>query len=225
MVLVCIHLIMASTVAACQSLKIPLSSNNSSLFSSTNVSNKSSLKKRRVAVRKCGRLSFNTYASASENKFHAHIADVPTLYDILELDQHVGLHEIKSAFRQLARQHHPDVCSSADTAEATTRFIKVKEAYDTLSDPDLKAEYDEYLTNPLSWPKFAFVKANKERSTWQTASPHQNRAQWEDQLSGLRQKAHRSRVDGPMQEARNLSWGSRMRQTMKENSSVYYSED
>ncbi|KAJ7267048.1 hypothetical protein O6H91_Y401400 [Diphasiastrum complanatum] len=160
MVLVCIHLIMASTVAACQSLKIPLSSNNSSLFSSTNVSNKSSLKKRRVAVRKCGRLSFNTYASASENKFHAHIADVPTLYDILELDQHVGLHEIKSAFRQLARQHHPDVCS-ADTAEATTRFIKVKEAYDTLSDPISKLSMTNILQIHSAGPNLHSSKPTK----------------------------------------------------------------
>ncbi|MGH2354146.1 MAG: DnaJ domain-containing protein, partial [Chloroflexota bacterium] len=47
--------------------------------------------------------------------------------------------EIRSAFRRLARQYHPDVNPSPD---ATERFRNVVAAYEVLSDPGLRAAYD-----------------------------------------------------------------------------------
>jgi hypothetical protein len=47
--------------------------------------------------------------------------------------------EIKSAYRKLAKQYHPDVNNSSDAAE---RFREITEAYDTLIDPDRRRRYD-----------------------------------------------------------------------------------
>ena len=53
-----------------------------------------------------------------------------TYYDILEINQQAPEKEIKSAFRKLARKHHPDV--KGDPA----RFREIYEAYETLIDSD-----------------------------------------------------------------------------------------
>ncbi|MFB5662115.1 molecular chaperone DnaJ [Alteribacillus sp. HJP-4] len=63
------------------------------------------------------------------------------LYEVLGLDQNASVDEIKKAYRKLARQYHPDV-NKADDAEE--KFKEVKDAYDTLSDPQKKAHYDQF---------------------------------------------------------------------------------
>ena len=47
--------------------------------------------------------------------------------------------QIKSAYRKLAKQYHPDVNDSPDAAE---QFREITEAYDTLTDPDRRRRYD-----------------------------------------------------------------------------------
>lgn len=62
-------------------------------------------------------------------------------YEVLGIDKNASVDEVKKAYRKLARKYHPDVNKAAD---ATEKFKEVKEAYDTLSDPQKKAHYDQF---------------------------------------------------------------------------------
>jgi len=60
-------------------------------------------------------------------------------YEILGLSRSASPEEIKRAFRQLAREHHPDVNQDPEAAE---RFKEINEAYQILSDPERRSLYD-----------------------------------------------------------------------------------
>lgn len=60
-------------------------------------------------------------------------------YEVLGVDRNATQEEIKKAYRRLARELHPDVNPSA---EASERFKLVTHAYDVLSDPDQRQQYD-----------------------------------------------------------------------------------
>jgi len=62
------------------------------------------------------------------------------LYEILGIDPKASPDQIKHAFRSLARKFHPD---SADGAGNQFMFQKVTDAYDTLSNSELRKRYDE----------------------------------------------------------------------------------
>ena len=63
-------------------------------------------------------------------------------YDILGVERSAGDPEIKSAFRSLAKECHPDRCNGDPSAE--TRFKEVNEAYEALKDPQRRAAYDRF---------------------------------------------------------------------------------
>jgi len=63
-------------------------------------------------------------------------------YDILGVNRSAGESDIKSAFRRMAKECHPDRCNGDPTAE--TRFIEVNEAYEALKDPQRRAAYDRF---------------------------------------------------------------------------------
>jgi DnaJ domain len=60
-------------------------------------------------------------------------------YDLLGVTPDATTAQIKSAYRKLAKQYHPDVNTGSDAAE---RFREITEAYDTLTDPDRRRRYD-----------------------------------------------------------------------------------
>jgi DnaJ-class molecular chaperone len=61
-------------------------------------------------------------------------------YEVLGVSRSATDHEIKKAYRKLARKFHPDVNVGSQEAEA--RFKEISAAYQVLSDPKKKKEYD-----------------------------------------------------------------------------------
>lgn len=67
-----------------------------------------------------------------------------TSYEVLGLRPGAGSDQIKSAFRSLAKQFHPDLHDGDKLAEQ--RFKEINEAYAILSDPNARAQYDKRLS-------------------------------------------------------------------------------
>jgi molecular chaperone DnaJ len=63
-------------------------------------------------------------------------------YEVLGVSRTCGEAELKSAFRKLAMQHHPD--RNPGNAECEHRFKEINEAYDVLKDGDKRAAYDRF---------------------------------------------------------------------------------
>src|ERR687889_574583 len=63
-------------------------------------------------------------------------------YKILGVNKNATSDDIKSAYRKLARKHHPDL--NPNDKEAHKRFQQINEANEVLSDPEKRKKYDKY---------------------------------------------------------------------------------
>jgi len=64
------------------------------------------------------------------------------LYDILGVRRDATLEEIKKAYRQLAIKYHPD--RNKGNKEAEEKFKEINQAYEILSDPEKRRQYDQF---------------------------------------------------------------------------------
>src|ERR1700722_5465073 len=63
-------------------------------------------------------------------------------YEVLGVDRGCGEPDLKTAFRKLAMEHHPD--RNGGCEDAAGRFKEINEAYSVLCDPQKRAAYDRY---------------------------------------------------------------------------------
>ena len=68
--------------------------------------------------------------------------DYVDYYKILGVDKTAKESDIKSAYRKLARKHHPDL--NPNDKEAQKKFQQLNEANEVLSDPEKRKKYDQY---------------------------------------------------------------------------------
>ncbi|CAN0906245.1 Chaperone protein dnaJ 11, chloroplastic [Linum grandiflorum] len=78
-----------------------------------------------------------------------------SLYEVLGIQTGATCQEIKAAYRRMARVLHPDVAGEDDGT--ASEFIKLHEAYETLSDPEKRADYDRTLFRVGRSMSYAFV--------------------------------------------------------------------
>src|SRR5258707_11636921 len=63
-------------------------------------------------------------------------------YEVLGVSREVTAQELKSAYRKVALQYHPD--RNPGNREAEDKFKEASEAYEVLSDPEKRAHYDQF---------------------------------------------------------------------------------
>lgn len=74
-------------------------------------------------------------------------------YDVLGVAKNATPKEIKSAFRKLAKKHHPD--QNPDDAKAKDRFAEVNQAYEIVGDDEKRGQFDRGEIDAGGKPRFA----------------------------------------------------------------------
>lgn len=93
-------------------------------------------------------------------------------YKVLSLESEtVTVEEIKKAYRSMALRYHPDACPPSRKEESAKMFVELHRAYETLSNPVLREEYDSKMRSSGNH------KAGRSEFS---------REVWEAQLSGLK---------------------------------------
>jgi hypothetical protein len=92
---------------------------------------------RKAAVRRCsaagnGRFVAGLFLSPETSK------TLPDYYEFLQISPNAEPTTISRVYRYLASRFHPDIPGTGDAE----KFVLLKQAYDVLSDPDRRAEYD-----------------------------------------------------------------------------------
>ncbi|MBI2265598.1 MAG: J domain-containing protein, partial [Armatimonadetes bacterium] len=70
------------------------------------------------------------------------MAEKQDYYEILGVSRGASESDIKSAYRKLCKEYHPDVASNK--AQAEKKFKEINEAYEVLSSPEKRSVYDRF---------------------------------------------------------------------------------
>lgn len=164
-------------------------------------------------------------------------------YEILQIDKNASPEIIEKAYKTLAKKYHPDLQDEAHKKEAEEKFKIINEAYQTLSNPQLKASYDQnMIDNNISQEQYEeMYKQNQilknelnnlhRQQTNQHSNPNNNMynnvnstqdtpekrykrdLEYEKQLERARQQAYH---DAYIQDLKNRGYKIRYKKTFKE---------
>ncbi|XP_059626243.1 chaperone protein dnaJ 20, chloroplastic-like [Cornus florida] len=158
-------------------------------------------------------ISIRTRTKATINNLYGTAQTTESFYELLGISESGNLSEIKKAYKQLALKYHPDVSPPERMKEYTRRFIRVQEAYETLSDPKTRAIYDRDLVGGLN-----LALSTRKRSQYDQRFDDwvEWRNRWQSQLSEL--KKRRENKDS----RRHATWESRGR---RQRSQTIFDDD
>ncbi|KAG6535355.1 chaperone protein dnaJ 20, chloroplastic-like [Zingiber officinale] len=153
------------------------------------------------------RLRVSASSSAAAAAVSASAPASESMYDLLSVSHTAGPSEIRAAYRRQALRWHPDACRSAgDERRYAERFMLAREAYEVLSDPASRRDYDLSLSGDL-WaasvgaaPAFRDGAARRRRRGDGVVGF--GFGNWEAQLDGLQRRA---------ETAGEETWGGRIR--------------
>ncbi|WOL14720.1 chaperone protein dnaJ 20, chloroplastic-like [Canna indica] len=138
-----------------------------------------------------------------------------TMYDLLSVSQTARPDEIKAAYRRQALRWHPDACRSAgDERSYAERFMQTREAYEVLSDPLRRRNYDLSLSGERWAAAVGAASAFRSEGDKPRAGPGAGFGDWEAQLEMLRRRSAGSAAGG------EETWGGRMRRARRAAPSV-----
>ncbi|KAG6492206.1 hypothetical protein ZIOFF_047156 [Zingiber officinale] len=133
-------------------------------------------------------------------------SDPATLYDLLSVSHTSGAQEIRAAYRRLALRWHPDACRSAgEERRYAERFMEAREAFEVLSDPSRRRDYDLALSGDRWAAAFAAAPAFSEGRARRREDGATAFGNWDAQLDGLRRRSAGAEAGG------EETWGGRVR--------------
>src|SRR6185312_540598 len=83
-------------------------------------------------------------------------------YEVLGVQRSASAAEIKSAFRKLAKKHHPD--ANKNDAKAAARFAEINSANEILGDETKRKQFDRARSMPKASSAFRASKVRARRS-------------------------------------------------------------
>lgn len=93
-------------------------------------------------------------------------------YQVLAIAKTATPKEIKTAYRKLARKHHPDI--NPNDKDANAKFQQINEANEVLSDPDKRTKYDQQAINWAQEQEYNKTHSARRHSTDQRSKPFES---------------------------------------------------
>jgi curved DNA-binding protein CbpA len=80
-------------------------------------------------------------------------SDSVDYYELLQISPNAEPETVHQVYNMLAQRHHPDNPETGDTE----RFVLLNQAFNTLSDPQLRGSYDAAVSNSLARRLLAYA--------------------------------------------------------------------
>lgn len=147
-------------------------------------------------------------------------------YDILQINKNASPEIIEKAYKVLAKKYHPDLQAKENKKQAEERLKEINEAYEILSNPEKKQNYDDLLLSQEqkvepNLEDFLLKKQQLEQELLQKQrleqqleqEKHMQEIAYQEQLQRARQQAYH---DAYIQDLKNRGYKIRYKKTIKD---------